>query len=87
MDNRCNLMNKGNLCRCEQWVRYAVENGWISRETSVNLQEVNTRTLQEAKTLKNLQELYHTLYPDITEPILAKRLQEEIKKKEWEIFL
>ena len=88
MDDRCNLIKKGNPCSCEQWVRYAVENGWISREmTTVKRQEVNTRTLQEAKTLKNLQELYQTLYPDMEEPVVAQRLQEGIKKKEWEIFL
>jgi len=87
MNGRCNLMKKENPCNCEQWVRYFVENGLISeRMTAVKLKEVNSRVLQEVKTLKSLQELYQTLYPDIADKVLAQRLRDGIKKEEWKIF-
>lgn len=90
MNDRCSLIKKDNPCNCAQWVRCAVEQGWITKDmTAIKRQEVNTLALQEAKTLKNLQEMYQTLYPnlDLADEALAQRLQEGIKKKEWQIFL
>ncbi|MDI6705055.1 MAG: hypothetical protein QME73_02190 [Bacillota bacterium] len=87
MNDRCSLINKSNPCKCEQWVRFALKQGWITKEeTSVKKQAVNILTLQEAKTLKNLKELYQTLYPDSADQALAERIREGIKKKEWQIL-
>jgi len=87
MNDKCGLMKKGNPCNCEQWVRYFAENGLIKKElTAVKQQEVNTRVLQEVNTIKSLQELYKSLYPEMAEKALAQRLRDGIAKNEWKIF-
>ncbi len=87
MNNRCSLIKKSNPCKCEQWVCFALKHGWITKEeTSIKKQAVNTHALQEAKKLKNLKELYQTLYPDSADQALKERIREGIKKKEWQIL-
>lgn len=87
MENRCTLIKKSNPCHCVQWVRFALDKGWISKEEVINRKpENNSQTIAEIRELKTLRDFYTLLYPEDVDQSLAKRIKEGIQKKEWLII-
>lgn len=87
MENRCELIKKTNPCHCIQWVRFGLEQGWISRDEVKNPRpEINLQAIKEIKELKTMREIYTVLYPENTDQSLARRIKEGIQKKEWAII-
>lgn len=87
MENRCELIKKTNPCHCVQWVRFGLEQGWISKDEVKNHKaEINLQAVKEIKELKTIREIYSALYPEYTDQSLAKRIKDGIQKKEWGII-
>lgn len=87
MNNRCALIKKTNPCHCTQWVRFALEKGWISKvEVKDPMPEINVQAIKEIKQLRTLRDIYAVVYPENMDQCLAKRIKEGIQKKEWLIF-
>lgn len=87
MENRCQLIKKTNPCNCRQWVRFALEKGWISEQALANPRPaMNIKAGEEIIKLKTMHEIYSGLYHEAADESLAKRIREGIKNKEWAIF-
>lgn len=92
MDNRCSLIKKSNPCRCEQWVRFGLQQGWIIRDEKESekwktaQREEETQVINEIRNLKGLRLLYQSLYPQNPDDAFEERIREGIRKKEWLII-
>ena len=88
MEDRCQLIKKSNPCRCTQWVRFGVKQGWIKENEAERnlLPEVNAKALSEVRSLKALRAVYATLYPKEADHILSERIKKGIKNREWLII-
>jgi len=88
MEDRCELIKKSNPCRCIQWVRFGLQQGWIKEnELEGNLlPEVNAKSLSEVRSLKALRDVYTTLYPKEADDIFRERIKDGIKNNEWSII-
>ena len=87
MENRCQLIKKSNPCHCNQWVRFGLSQGWISKQDLVNPRPDNTfQVKEEIIKLKTLRDIYQNLYREKIDETFAQRIKVGIKNKEWLIF-
>lgn len=87
LENRCGLVKKSNPCRCGQWVRFALSQGWISKDRPASPPvEVLLKAGEQVVGLKTLKDLYQNLCPGNSSEALAERIKQGIRNKEWEIF-
>lgn len=87
LEERCQLIKKSNPCNCNQWVRYGLQQGWITKQALVNPRlEIIIKAREEMVELRSLRYTYQNLYREIADESLAQRIREGIKKKEWAIF-
>ncbi len=87
LEERCQLIKKSNPCNCSQWVRYGLQQGWITKHAIVNPRpEIAIQADKEIVKLKTLRRTYQSLYQETTNESLAQRIMEGIKNKEWAIF-
>ncbi|MDF3001598.1 MAG: polymerase, sigma subunit, family [Bacillota bacterium] len=92
MENRCSLIKKSNPCRCEQWVRFGLQQGWIVREERDTKRpephhpEEEYQVITEIRKLKGLRLLYKSLYPQNPDDAFSERIREGIRRKEWSII-
>ncbi len=84
MENHCSLIKRSNPCRCGQWVRFGLQQGWISRtEAASALPVLDEGSLTEIKRLKAMTTLYRSMTPDTTDAALCARIREGIRNREW----
>jgi RNA polymerase sigma-70 factor (ECF subfamily) len=87
MEDKCQLINKANPCNCRQFVRFGLEQGWISKGASARPHPVITAQLgKEILRLQILRDLYKDLYLDTADESFARRIREGIRNKEWAVF-
>lgn len=87
MENRCGFIKKSNPCNCAQWVRFGLQQGWITKkevEYAPDL-DINMRALAEVRSLRTLRDIYTVLYPSMNDS-LAVRIKQGIEKNEWWII-
>ncbi|AGK99806.1 RNA polymerase sigma factor [Desulfoscipio gibsoniae] len=87
LEKRCQLIKKSNPCNCNQWVRYGLQQGWITKQALVNPRpEIIIKAREEMVELRSLRYTYQKLYRETADESLAQRIREGIKNKEWAIF-
>lgn len=87
MEDRCQLIKKSNPCNCNQFVRFGLSQGWISKEALINPHpSIAIQTREEIGKLWTLRDLYEKLYPETADESLAQRIREGILKKEWALL-
>jgi RNA polymerase sigma-70 factor (ECF subfamily) len=87
MENRCSLLKKSNPCHCEQWVRFGLQQGWITKPDQYKPGlEFTIKAGEELRQLKNLRALYKAIYPDNMDALFVARIKEGIKKREWGVI-
>jgi len=88
LEDRCQLIRESNPCHCSQWVRFALRQGWIKMERPI---APPVETVKQYKdnidTLRKLKGIYQSLYPEMPDDAVARRIKEGIRNNEWEIFL
>ncbi|KUO73241.1 MAG: RNA polymerase subunit sigma-24 [Clostridia bacterium BRH_c25] len=88
MENRCQFIKKSNPCHCTQWVRFGLEQGWITKDKlEAQATELDLQALEEIRELRSLRDFYKELYAQDVDEALIKRIREGIRKKEWTIIL
>jgi RNA polymerase sigma-70 factor, ECF subfamily len=87
MENHCSLIKEGNPCRCEQWIRFALQKGWITKsEKPSSAPALNMPGLLEMNRLKAMTEMYRTLQSEATDQALRDRIKQGIHDKEWSLL-
>lgn len=87
LEERCQLIKKSNPCNCNQWVRYGLRQGWITKQALVNPRpKIIMKAREEMIELRSLRYTYQNLYRGTADESLARRIREGIKNKEWAIF-
>lgn len=87
LEERCQLIKKSNPCKCSQWVRRGLQQGWITKQALVNPRpEITIQAEKEIVILRALRHTYQSLYRETADESLAQRIREGIKNKEWAIF-
>lgn len=87
MEDRCGLIKESNPCRCKQWVRFGLSQGWISKPVSVDPhQPATVQAREEIARLRTMRDLYQELYLESADDSFVKRMREGIKNREWEFF-
>jgi RNA polymerase sigma-70 factor (ECF subfamily) len=87
MDDRCSVLKKSNPCRCEQWIRFGVQQGWVTMsDTSHLIPELDIKLSEEIKKLKLLRSIYQATYPENADIRLAVRIKEGIARNEWKVI-
>lgn len=89
MEDRCQYIKKSNPCSCTQWVRFALSQGWITRQALVNPRphiNINVQAKDEIVRIWTLRDFYRDMYRESSDSSLALRIREGIKKKEWSIL-
>jgi RNA polymerase sigma-70 factor, ECF subfamily len=87
MKNHCSLLNRDNPCRCGQWVRFALEKGWISLEKAAAAMPVlDVDALAEARGLKAMTMMYGSLDVETAADVLCDRIREGIRRREWTLL-
>lgn len=87
MENRCQLIKKSNPCNCAQWVKFGLEQGWLSKEALVAPRPpVAVEARDEIVRLRTLRDIYRSLYREKAEAALAERLRRGIGSGEWNFF-
>lgn len=87
MEDRCEFINKTNPCTCRQFVRFGLSRGWISKDTGNGPPPPNAALAGEEITrLRKLRLLYEDLYPETCDELLARRIREGIRNREWSVF-
>lgn len=87
LEERCQLIKKSNPCHCNQWVRYGLQQGWITKQALINPRpEIIIKAREEMVELQMLHDIYHSLYRETAEKSLAQRIRKGIKNREWAIF-
>jgi len=88
MENRCQFIKKTNPCTCKQWVRFGLEQGWISKEVRVDPRPpIISQAKKDVLTLRILRDFYQDLYQDNADGTFVQRVRDGIKNKEWQIFV
>jgi RNA polymerase sigma-70 factor, ECF subfamily len=87
MENHCSLLSRSNPCRCEQWVRFALQQGWISRtEAASSFPALDPKVLSEVTRLKALSMLYGSLDAGEADEALCERIRTGMRRKEWAVL-
>jgi len=87
LEERCQLIKKSNPCNCNQWVRYGLQQGWITKQALFNPRpEIIIKAREEMVELRSLRYTYQNLYRETADESLAQRIREGIKNKEWAII-
>lgn len=87
LEERCQLIKKSNPCHCNQWVRYGLQQGWITKQVLINPRpEIIIKAREEMVELQMLHDIYHSLYRETADESLAQRIRNGIKNQEWAIF-
>ncbi len=87
MENRCELINRSNPCHCKQWVKFGISQGWFSHDEAKNINtSPNPVMIKEILDLRDLCDLYKSLYAQSNFEKIAERIKSGIKKNEWNLF-
>jgi len=89
LEDRCQLIKRSNPCNCHQWVRFALSQGWISKQPPLagpRPKPIDVQAREEIAKLQTLRSIYQNLYPEKVDEALAQRISQGIKRKEWNIF-
>lgn len=87
MENRCRFIRKSNPCTCKQWVRFGLQQGWISKTVQSNPRPpVVVQAGNDVLTLRTLRNFYQDLYQDKADDSFVRRVRDGIKNNEWRIF-
>jgi RNA polymerase sigma-70 factor (ECF subfamily) len=87
LEERCQLIKKSNPCHCNQWVRYGLQQGWITEQSLINPRPpLLVKAREEMIQLRSLRHIYQNLYREAADQSLAQRIREGIKNREWTIF-
>lgn len=87
MESRCRLIKKSNPCRCEQWVKFGISQGWITEKAITN--PLPKITIPEKVKLypRDLRDIYKNVYLADKDELLAKFIKEVLPKKNGLLFL
>jgi RNA polymerase sigma-70 factor, ECF subfamily len=86
MENRCQLIKKSNPCRCEQWIKRGISQGWITEECITNPLPKITIPDKVKIYMRDLREIYKNVYLADNDEVLAKNFKEGFAKKKWATF-
>lgn len=86
MENRCQLIKKSNPCRCEQWVKFGISQGWITKDCITNPQPKITIPDKVKMYMRDLRDIYENVYLADNDEVLAKFFKEGFAKKRWATF-
>ncbi|MBP7461109.1 MAG: RNA polymerase sigma factor [Candidatus Delongbacteria bacterium] len=87
MSDRCHFIKKDNPCRCEQWVRFGLSQGWVSNSRAIKPRpEIVMQFKDEIVNLGSLRSTYQQLYMDQADQAFVDRLRNGIRNREWMIF-
>jgi RNA polymerase sigma-70 factor (ECF subfamily) len=88
MENKCEHIKKSNPCKCIQWVKFGLEQGWFKKKNLVpGTGEVHFEVKHDIIKLKDLKHIYEQFYHEKTSQKLVRRIQEGIKNREWKNIL
>jgi len=86
MESQCHLIKKSNPCRCEQWVKRGISQGWITRECITNpLPKIFIPDKLKIY-IGDLRDIYRNVYPAQSNEVIAKIIKEGFAKKKWATF-
>ncbi|MTI84333.1 MAG: RNA polymerase sigma factor [Firmicutes bacterium] len=87
LEERCQLVKKSNPCNCKQWVRYGLQQGWVTKEVLTGPHpEIIEKAREEMYELYSLRHTYQNLYRETADESFTQRIREGIKNKEWSIL-
>lgn len=86
MESRCHYIKKSNTCRCEQWVKRGISQGWISKDCVTNPRPKITIPEKVKIYMRDLRDIYKNVYLADNDEILAKFFKEGFAKKKWATF-
>jgi RNA polymerase sigma-70 factor (ECF subfamily) len=86
MESQCHLIKKSNPCRCEQWVKRGLAQGWITKEAVTNPQPRITIPDKVKLYLRDLRDIYKNVYLGDKDEVLAEFFKEGFVKRRWATF-
>lgn len=86
MDSQCSLIKKSNPCHCEQWVKFALAQGWIAKENITNPLPKITVPDKEKIYMRDVRDIYRNVYLADNDELLAEYIKEGFAKKKWASF-
>ncbi len=86
MENQCHLIKKSNPCRCEQWVKRGIAQGWITKDCITNPLPKVTIPDKVKIYIGDLRDIYCNVYPARGNEVIAKIVKEGFAKKRWATF-
>jgi len=86
MQSRCHLINKSSPCRCEQWIKYGISRGWITKETVTNPLPMITVPRKLKIYLQDLRDIYRNVYLVDNNEVVAQFIKEGFDQKKWATF-
>lgn len=86
MESRCQLIKKSNPCRCEQWVKRGISQGWITKECITNPLPKITIPEKVKIYMRDLRDIYKNVYLADNDEVLTKFFKEGFAQKKWATF-
>ncbi len=87
MENKCQLIKKSNPCNCQQWIRFALSQGWISKQKLERPHSlINIQVKEEIVRLQTLRDIYRQVYQEKAGESFMLRIKQGIKNGEWAVF-
>ncbi|HEX3033140.1 MAG TPA: RNA polymerase sigma factor [Bacillota bacterium] len=86
MESRCQLVKPSNTCRCEQWVKRGISQGWI-REECITNPRPEIRIPEKVKIyMRDIRDIYRNVYLADNDEVLADVIREGFSRKKWATF-
>jgi len=86
----CSLYTQTNSCRCENLIRFSLNQGWITKPSQEELKTfspIDTRKIEEEiESIRKITGLYITLSDQNPPEDISLRIQQIIRTQDWSIF-